>query len=102
MFYHTSSHEVLQMENNTYESQESLSHDDFNYNIVCMGDTTLAAVEEADIDGNWCLLDNQSTCNSFVSGNYLPNIREDPNGKYLRVHCNIGVKYANKIGDIPG
>ena len=29
-------------------------------------------------------------------------IRDVPDGKYLRVHCNAGVTYTNNIGDLPG
>ena len=67
-----------------------------------VGDTILAAAVEAGIDKNWCLLDNQSTCNAFINGKYLSNIRDAPDGQYLRVHCNAGVTHTNKIGDIPG
>ena len=67
-----------------------------------VGDTILAAAAEAGIDENLCLLDNQSTCNAFIDGKYISNIRDDPNGQYLRVHCNTGLKQTNKIGDLPG
>ena len=63
-------------------------------------DTTLDAAVEASIDENWCLLDNKSTCNAFINGEYLSNIRDDPDGKYLCVHCNAGVTYTNNIGDL--
>ena len=33
---------------------------------------------------------------------YLSNIRDAPNEKYLRDHCNAGVTYTNKICDLPG
>ena len=36
--------------------------------IMHVGDTILAAAAEAGIDENWCLLDNQSTCNAFING----------------------------------
>ena len=39
--------------------------------IMYVGDTILAAAAEAGIDENWCLLDNQSTCNAFINGKYL-------------------------------
>ena len=54
------------------------------------------------IDKNEYLLDNQSTCNAFVNGRYLPNIRDAPDRQYIRVHWNVGVTYTNKIGDLPG
>ena len=66
-----------------------------------VGNTVLAAAAEDGIDENWCLLDNQSTCNAFINKKYLSNIRGDPDGKYLRVHCNAGVTHTNKIGDLP-
>ena len=65
-------------------------------------DTILAAAAEAGIDENCYLLDNQSTCNAFINGKYLSNIRDAPDGKYLRFHCNAGVTHTNKIGDLPG
>ena len=70
--------------------------------IIHVGNTILASAAEAGIDENWCLLDNQSTCNVFINGKYLSNIRDAPDGQYLRVHCNAGVTQTNKIGDIPG
>ena len=39
--------------------------------IMNMGDTILDAAAEAGIDKNWCLLDNQSTCNAFINRIYL-------------------------------
>ena len=66
-----------------------------------VGDTILAAAAEAGIDENWCLLNNHLTCNAFINRKYLSNIRDAPDGKYLRVHCNTGVKHTNKIGDLP-
>ena len=70
--------------------------------IIHVGNTTLAATAEAGIDEDWCLINNQSTCNSFISGKYLSNIRDAHDGQYLRVNFNAGVTYANKIGDPPG
>ena len=67
-----------------------------------VGDTILAAAENAGIDENWCLFDNQSTCNAFINGKYLSNIRDAPAGQYLRVHFNAGVTHTNKVGDLPG
>ena len=65
-------------------------------------DTILAAASEARIDENWCLLDNQKTCNAFINRKYLSNVIDAPDGKYLRVHCNSGLTHTNKIGDLPG
>ena len=59
-----------------------------NASIMHVGDTILAVAAEAGIDENWCLLNNQSTCNAFINGKYLSNIRDAPDGQYLRVHCN--------------
>ena len=67
-----------------------------------MGNTILDSAVEAGINENWCLLKNQSTCNAFINGKYLSNIRYSPGGKYLRVHCNTVVTHTNKIGDLPG
>ena len=36
-----------------------------------MIDTILYATVEAGIDENWFLLDNKSTCNTFINGKYL-------------------------------
>ena len=33
---------------------------------------------------------------------YLSNIRDAPDGQYLRVRCNAGVTHTNKICDLPG
>ena len=96
MFYQTSTQEVLQTEsinNNVRKVDVSIMH---------MGDTILAAAEEAKIDENWCLIENQSICNTFINRKYLSNIRDAPDGQYLRVHCNAGVTYTNKIGDLSG
>ena len=66
-----------------------------------VGNTILAAAAETGTDENWCLLNNQSTCNTFINGKYLSNI-DAPDGQYLRLHCNTGVKHTNTIGDLPG
>ena len=67
-----------------------------------MGNTILAAVEEARIDENLCLLNNQSTCNALINEKFLSNIKDAPNGKYLHIHCNTLVTHTKKIGDLPG
>ena len=102
MFFQTSSQEVLQMEPIIDKVQEALLHKKQDSNIMHVGDTILAAAEESGIDEYWCLLNNQSRCNAFINGKYLSNIRYAPDGKYLRVHCNAGVTYTNKIGDLHG
>ena len=73
-----------------------------NVRIMHVGDTILAAAAEDGTNENWCLLGNQLTCNAFINRKYLSDFRDDPDGKYLRVHCNLGVKQTNKIGDLPG
>ena len=67
-----------------------------------VGDTILAASPEANIDENGCLVDNQLICNAFINNKYLLNIRYDTDGKYLQVHCNIGMAYTNNIVALPG
>ena len=72
-----------------------------DFRIMHVGNTILAAAVESGIDENWCLFDNQSTCNALINGKYLSNIRDAPDGKYLCVHYNAVVTHTNKIGDIP-
>ena len=69
---------------------------------MCVGNTILSDEAEAHIEENWCLLDNQSTCNAFINGKYIPNIRDTPDGKDLPIHFNVGLNYTNNIGDPPG
>ena len=69
---------------------------------MCVGDTILNASTEADIDKKCCPFNNQSTYNAFINEKYLSNIRDAPDGQYLRVQCNAGLTYNNKIGDLPG
>ena len=63
MFFQTSTQETRQTEsiNNIVRKGDT--------SIMHVGNTILAAAEEAGIDENWCLLDNQSTCNAFINGN---------------------------------
>ena len=96
MFCQTSTQEVQQ----TKSINNSVRKGDDS--IMNVGDTILAAAAEAGIDENWCLLDNQSTCNAFINRKYLSNIRDAPDGKYLCVQFNAGVTPTNKIGDLPG
>ena len=70
--------------------------------IMHVGDTIMSDSAEAGIDKNWCLLVNQLTCNAFINGKCLSNIRDAPDGQYLCVHCNVGVTHTNKIGDLLG
>ena len=63
MFCQTSTQEVLQTEPIKNSVKKG------NSRIMHMGDTILAAAAEAGIDENWCLLDNQSTCNAFINKN---------------------------------
>ena len=90
------------MEPITDEIQEVFSRKKLNDNIMRVVDTILAASSKSVIDENWCLLNNQSTFNTFIDGKYLSNIIDVPDGKYLRVHCNAVVTYTKNIGDLPG
>ena len=96
MFCQTSTKEVQQTKpiNNIMRKGDT--------GIINVGDTILAAAAEAGIDENWCLPDNQLTCNAFINRKYLSNIRDDSDGKYLRFHCNVGVTPTKTIGDLPG
>ena len=96
MFCQTSSKEVRQTE---YINRSVRKGD---ASIMQVGDTILYASAEAIINENWCLIDNQSTCNTFINKKYHSNIRDAPNGQYICVHCNSGVTHTNKIGDILG
>ena len=102
MFYQTSSQEVMTINPITDKDQEVLSHNKRNDNIILVKDIILAAIAEPSIDENWGLLDNKTTCNAFIIRKYLSNIRYSPDGQYLHVHCNTGVKNINNIGDLPG
>ena len=48
-----------------------------NARIIHVDNNILADASEAGIDENWCLLNNQSTCNTFMNGKYLSNIIDD-------------------------
>ena len=95
MFFQTSTQEVQQTEpiNNSVRKGDS--------SIMHVDNTILAAAAETVFDENWCLIDNQSTCNTFINEKYLSNIRDSCDGQYLRVHCNTGVTHTNKIGYLP-
>ena len=90
------------MDTITDKFQEVLLYNKRNGNIICVGDTILDTATEAGIGENWCLIDNQSTCNAFTNGNYLPKIRDASGGQYICFHCNVGVTYTNNIDDFPG
>ena len=96
VFCQNSTQEVQQTEsiNNSVSKGDTI--------IMHVGDNILADAAEAGIDENWCLLYNQSTCNTFINRKYISNIRDAPDGQYLRVHCNAGVTHTNKTGDLPG
>ena len=102
MFSQTPPQGVLQKEPINDESQEALSHNKPNTNVMHMVYTNLAAAAESIIDKNWCLLENQSTCNAIINGKYFSNIRDAPDGQYSHVHWNAGVIYTKQIGDLPG
>ena len=65
MFFQNSTQEVPQTEpiNNSMRKGDA--------SIMHVGNTILAAAVEAGIDENWCLLDNQLTCNTFINEKYL-------------------------------
>ena len=95
MFCQISTQEVRQTEsinNSVRKGDASITH---------VGDTILVAAAEVGIDENWCLLDNQSTCNELFNVKFLSNIRDAPDRQYPRVHFNAGVTHTNKIGDLP-
>ena len=96
MLFQTSTQEARQNESINSSVRKGDSR------IMHVGDTILASAAEAGIDENWCLLDNQLTCNAFINRKYLSNIRDAPDGKYIRVHFNAGVTHTNKIGNLPG
>ena len=73
-----------------------------NVNIMRVGYTNMDAATEAVINKNWCRLDNKSTCNDLINGEYMSNIRDAPDGQYLCVHCNTVVTYTTNIWDLPG
>ena len=61
MLCQTSSKEFFRMDPIIDKSQELFSHNKCNENIIHVGDNILYAASESGIDGNLCLLDNQST-----------------------------------------
>ena len=65
MFCQTSTQEIPQTEpiNNIVKKG--------NARIIHLDDTILGAIAEAGIDENWCFLDSQSTCNTFINEKYL-------------------------------
>ena len=69
--------------------------------IIHVGDTIMAAAADAGIDENWYLLDNQSTCKAFINKKYLSNIRDSPDGQYLRVHYNAVVTHTKTLVTSP-
>ena len=50
MFCQTLSQEVLKMEPSTDKIKEGLSYKERNANVICVGDTILAAAKETGID----------------------------------------------------
>ena len=101
MFCHTSSQKFLDMEPITDEIKEAFSNNKRNINVICVVDAILDAAAESSMYDNWCLIGNQSTCNTFINGKYLPNIRDAPGGKYTHVHCNSVVTHTKNIINIP-
>ena len=54
------------------------------------------------ININWCLLDNQSTCDIFHNSVFLTNIRLAPDGREIDIHCNAGILVVTMVGDLDG
>jgi len=54
------------------------------------------------IDINWCLLDNQSTCDIFHNSAFLTNIRLAPDGCEMHIHCNADILVVIMVGDVEG
>ena len=75
------------MEPITDESKYIFLRNKRNTNTMCVGDTILDTAAESGIDENWCLIDSQTTCNAFINGKYLSNIRDSPDVKYLCVYA---------------
>ena len=50
----------------------------------------------------WLLLDSQSTVGLIVNPRMLLNIRKVRSKNAIRVHCNIGIKVVDRIGELPG
>ena len=84
-------HKISWRWNTSLMNPENFFHNKCNAKIICVVDIILAYAEEYVIDGNWCLLDNKSTCKAFINVKYLSNIINAPGGKYPRVHCNVVV-----------
>ena len=99
--FHTSSQEVLETEPIIDEIKEVFLHNKINSNVMRVGYIILAAVAESEIDKNNCLLESQSTRNAFANDKYLSNTINYPDRQYSHVHCNSGVTYTTKIGDLP-
>ena len=102
MFCQTLSQEVLHTEPVTDKTKEAFLYNKCNVRVMHVVDTILAVAAESIIDKSWYLLKNQSTCNAFINGKYLPNIINAPDRQYICVHCNAGGTYTNRIGDLPG
>ena len=50
----------------------------------------------------WLLFDSQSTGDMIVNPKILLTIRKMRYEDDIRVHCNIGVKIVDRVGDLPG
>ena len=86
----------------TDEAKEIFLRKKHNSNIISVGDTIMTAEKESGINNNWCLLENESTCNTFVYWKHLLKSRDSPDGKKIYFCCNTELIYTNKIGDLPG
>ena len=54
------------------------------------------------VDPYWLLLDSQASCNIMCNTNLVTNIREHPEGRTIRVHCNSGSVTLGVVADMAG
>ena len=91
MLCNNSLQEVFQTDPVTDKTKEAFLHNKGNASVMRVGDTILDAAANAVIDGNWCLLENQSTCNAFINGKYILNTINAPDRKFIHAYYNEGV-----------
>ena len=49
----------------------------------------------------WLLLDNHSTVDLIANAKIMVNIKKVRGKDTIIVHCNIGVKIVDRVGDLP-